>query len=78
MIIGHLCGRPRESFDGDSELAHRLIQRVHGGMVDAFGSVLCGDIRAATNRDCVEVVGIGARLAAEAILTEFGEYTRSA
>jgi len=75
IVIGHLCGRSRDRFDGDTGLSHRLIRQVHDGLVEAFGSVLCGDIRAATNRDCGEAVGTGARLAAKAILTEFGEYT---
>ncbi len=74
IVIGHLCGRSRANFEGGANLAHRLIRQVHDGVVEAFGSVLCGEIRAATNRNCVEVVGTGARLAAKAILDEFGEY----
>ncbi len=75
MVIGHVCGRSRENFAGHAKLSHKLIRRLYDRYREAYGSVLCKDIRTATGGQCPRVVGNGARWTAAILLEEFAGYT---
>ena len=73
MVIGHLCGRTRaQGPDREAmKLAMALIQQIAAKHEEAYGSVLCKDIRAKAEKKCAEVVARAAGWAAEAILKQF-------
>lgn len=71
MIIGYLCGR---SAFGDTSLAHALIHSVYERFRNAYGSVLCKDVRDKGRGDCPFIVGTASRWTAEAILRQFTRY----
>lgn len=72
-VIGHLCGRSREKF-GDREatkLASRLIRDMAGRYEQAYGSVICRDVKEKASKNCPEVVARAAGWAAEVLLEQF-------
>jgi len=77
MVIGHICGRSRENFAGGSELSRKLFRQVYERFNEAYGSVLCKDIRAASGADCPKVVGTTAKWTAEILLAQFAGYMPS-
>jgi hypothetical protein len=75
-VIGHLCGdisRDGDEFRGSSELAHRLLHQVYHHFKEAYGTVLCQDVKKAGG-GCPNVVGKAAIWAAEALVREFTDY----
>jgi len=73
LVIGHLCGRSRENFSGGANLSHKLIRQVHAKFVEEYGSVLCREVRAASGKKCVEVVGRSAQWTAKILINQFAE-----
>jgi sugar lactone lactonase YvrE len=73
IIIGYLCGTAPF---GDTSLSHKLIREVYKKFKDAYGSVLCKDVKEKAKRDCPEVVARAARWTAEAILRQFTNYSK--
>lgn len=71
IIIGYLCGTAPF---GNTSLSHKLIREVHGKFKEAYGSVLCKDVRTKAKGDCPKVVGTAAAWAAEIILRRFTNY----
>jgi C_GCAxxG_C_C family probable redox protein len=73
MVIGHLCGRTRaQGPDREAmKLAMALIQQIAVKHEEAYGSVICKDIRTKAEKKCAEVVARAAGWAAEAILKQF-------
>ena len=74
LAIGSVCGRTRANFSGKAPLAGELILQVHDKFVEAYGNVLCGNIRPKVNNQCPEVVGKAAAWAAEILLKQFAGY----
>ena len=75
MVIGHVCGSTRrETFEGDTKLAHQLIHKLYDRFKEEYGTVLCEDVRKGAKRDCPEVVGRAAKWVAEILLSEFTDY----
>ena len=74
LAIGSVCGRTRANFSGKAPLAGELILQVHDKFVEAYGDVLCSNIRPKVNNQCPEVVGKAAAWAAEALLKQFAGY----
>jgi hypothetical protein len=77
IVIGHLCGgisRDGDKFRGDSRLAHGLLHKVYACFKDAYGTVLCKDVKKAKG-GCPEVVGKAAKWATVTLLQEFTDYT---
>lgn len=71
IIIGYVCGtRPF----GDTRLSHKLIHEVYERFKQAYGTVLCKDVREHGQANCPEIVGKAARWTAEAILRQFTNY----
>jgi len=54
IIIGYLCGT--NPF-GSTGLSHKLIREVYEKFKDAYGSVLCKDVKKKGKGNCPEVVG---------------------
>jgi len=76
MVIGYLCGRTRaDKFQGDKKLAQELIRQVYERFKQAYGTVLCQDVRKAADRDCPLVVARAAKWTAEVLLKEFTDYS---
>ena len=74
MIIGYLCGRRRDTFEGKADLSHELIHKVYEKFKEEYGSVLCQDVRQKMEQypdKCPRVVGRAAGWTAEALLREF-------
>jgi len=71
IIIGYLCGT--DPF-GDTKLSHKLIHEVHEKFKDAYGSVLCKDVKKKNKGKCPEVVGRAAGWTTEIILRQFTSY----
>jgi len=74
IVIGHLTGgitRQGGEFRGGTGLAHRLLHRVYDRFKEAYGTVLCRDVRKGAEGDCPEVCGRAARWVAEVLLEEF-------
>ena len=71
IIIGYLCGA--NPF-GDTSLSHKLIHQVYEKFKDAYGSVLCKDVRKKGKGNCPEIVGTAARWTTEIILRQFSNY----
>jgi len=77
IVIGHLCGgisMEGGKLRGDTKLAHELLHKVYAHFKEAYGTVLCRDVRKGAKGDCPEVVGRAAKWAAEVILREFTDY----
>jgi Putative redox-active protein (C_GCAxxG_C_C) len=74
IVIGQLCGRPRESFAdrGATKLAGKLQREVAAKFEETYGSVICKEVREKAGKDCPEVVARAAGWAADAILKQFG------
>ncbi|MBN2329744.1 MAG: C_GCAxxG_C_C family protein [Candidatus Omnitrophica bacterium] len=70
IIIGYLCGS--EPF-GDTKLAHKLIRQVFERFDEAYGGVLCKEVREKT-KDCPQVVADAAAWTTEVILKQFTNY----
>jgi hypothetical protein len=74
MVIGYVCGRTRsETFEGSGALSHKLVRKLYERYAEAYGSVLCKDVREAAERDCPKVVGQAARWTAEILQEQFTE-----
>lgn len=75
MVIGHLCGRTRAQAPDLEAMksAMALIQQIAAKHEEAYGSVLCKDIRAKAEKKCADVVARAAGWAAEAILKQFSQ-----
>jgi len=73
IIIGYLCGAGPF---GDTSLSHKVMHQVYEKFKDAYGSVLCKDVKEKAKRDCPEVVAKAARWTAEAILRQFTNYSK--
>lgn len=73
MIIGYLTGRTRDEkgFHGGTGLSHRLTHKLYARYKKHCGTVLCRDVSKAAKGNCPEIVGRGARWAAEILLEEF-------
>lgn len=71
IIIGYLCGTAPF---GNTGLSHKLIHEVHKKFKEAYGSVLCKDVRAKAKGDCPKVVGTAAKWTTEIILRRFTNY----
>lgn len=69
LIFGYMCGSHTY---GDRGLGHELITALHGKFVEAYGGVLCKDVRTAVEGKCVEVVGITCRWSVEIMIERFG------
>ena len=75
MVIGYVCGSTRdETFEGSAALAHQLLHKVYYRFKEAYGTVLCQDVRKGAEGDCPEVVGRAAQWVAEVLLEEFADY----
>lgn len=68
IIIGYACGT--DPF-GNTSLSHKLIHELYRKFKDAYGSVLCKDVRAKARSNCPKVVGTAARWTTEIILRQF-------
>jgi hypothetical protein len=78
MVIGYVCGSTRgETFEGNTALAHKLLHRVYHRFKEAYGTVLCKDVRKGANGDCPEVVGRAAQWVAQVLLSEFTDYVEA-
>lgn len=77
LVIGHLCGRKRENFSGGASISHKLLRKVHAKFVETHGGVLCKEVRAASGRKCVEVVGRSAQWTAEILMEQFAKHSAS-
>ncbi len=75
IVIGCLCGRPRERFADRNAgaLSARLMNEVAARFEQTYGSVLCRDVRAKVGGSCSEVVGRAAGWTTEAILKQFAK-----
>jgi len=73
MVIAYVCGSTRDKagFMGDNKLAHKLIHKVHDLFVKDYGSVICADVRKASDKNCPEVVGRAARWTSQVMIKEF-------
>ncbi len=73
MVIGHLCGRSRAKFGdrGAAKRASRLIRQMAVRYEQAYGSVICREVREKAGRNCPEVVAQAAGWAAEVLVEEF-------
>lgn len=71
IIIGYLCGTAPF---GNTGLSHKLIREVYEKFKDAYGSVLCKDVRKKGKGNCPEIVGRAARWTTEIILRQFTSY----
>ncbi len=75
MVIGYVCGSTRaETFEGTTRLAHQLLHKVYNRFKEAYGTVLCRDVRAGGKGDCPTVCGRAAQWVAETLLEEFAGY----
>ena len=71
MVIGYACGP--EGFTR-SDLARRLFREVYSRFENAYGSVLCKDIKPKAVGGCSAVVGLAARWTAQSLLGRFAGY----
>jgi hypothetical protein len=74
LAIGSVCGRTRANFGGKAPLAGELLLQVHDKFVEAYGDVLCNNIRTKVDGKCPEVVGKAAAWAVEVLLKQFAGY----
>ena len=72
MVIAHVCGSTRDKtgFIGDNKLAHELIHKVHAHFEKEYGSVICAEVRKASDKNCPEVVGKAAECTARVLIEE--------
>lgn len=77
MIFGYLTGRTRtdKGFRGSTRLTHRLTHKLYAQYKKHCDTVLCRDVRKAGKGNCPEIVGRGARWAAEILLEQFAAQT---
>jgi len=73
IIIGYLCGT--DPF-GDTSLSHKVIHQVYEKFKEAYGSVLCKDVKKKGEHNCPEIVGKATEWTAEAILRQFTNYSK--
>lgn len=73
IIIGYLCGTGPF---GNTRLAHKLIRAVYERFKETYESVLCKDVRNKGQRNCPEIVARASRWTAEAILSQFTNYSK--
>ena len=73
IIIGYLCGTGPF---GNTSLSHKLIHEVYERFKQAYGTVLCKDVKEKAKRNCPEVVGKAARWTTETILRQFTNYSK--
>ena len=75
IVIGDLCGRSREKFGdrGAVKLSSALIREVAGKFEEAYGTVICRDVREKAQKNCPEVVARAAGWAAEVLLKQFAK-----
>ena len=73
IIIGYLCGT--NAF-GNTGLSHKLINKVYEKFKEAYGSVLCRDVKKKAKSNCPEVVGKAVSWAAEILLKQFTQNLR--
>ena len=73
IIIGYLCGA--DAF-GNTSLSHKVMRQVYEKFKEAYGSVLCRDVRKKGKGNCPEVVGRATRWTTEAILKQFTNYSK--
>jgi len=73
IIIGYLCGT--NPF-GNTGLSHKLIHQVYEKFKDAYGTVLCKDVRKKGKGNCPEIVGRAAGWTTEIILRQFTSYSK--
>ena len=73
MFIGWICGIERFR---NTRLSHKLIRQVFHRFQDAYGGVLCKDVRKSLGGDCPEAVGRASKWTIEAILHQFAGYER--
>jgi hypothetical protein len=73
IVIGGLCGRTRAKAGDPAEmaLATKLIREISGRWDQAYGCVICKDVRAKVSEKCAELVGQTAGWAAETLLKQF-------
>lgn len=68
MVIGYVCGKGTPD---ETSFSHVLMNELHAKFAEKYGSVLCGDIRAASGKNCADVVSAAAGWTAEIILKHF-------
>ena len=73
IIIGYLCGAGPF---GDTSLSHKLIHQVYEKFKEAYGTVLCKDVKKKGKGNCPEIVGKAARWTTEIILRQFTSYSK--
>ncbi|MBM3746000.1 MAG: C_GCAxxG_C_C family protein [Acidobacteria bacterium] len=75
IVIGHVCGRTRAraSEREAQKLATALVRQVAGKFEEAYGSVICKDVRAKVEKKCAEVVARASSWTAEVILKQFAK-----
>jgi hypothetical protein len=73
IIIGYLCGAGPF---GDTSLSHKVMHQVYEKIKDAYGSVLCKDVKKNGKGNCPEIVGRAARWTTEIILRQFTNYRK--
>ena len=73
MVIAYVCGSTRDKtgFKGDTKLAHKLIHKVHALFMKEYGTVICADVRKASDKNCPEVVGRTAMWTSRVMIEEF-------
>jgi len=73
IFIGWTCGL--ENF-GNPSLSHRLIRQVCQHFQQAYGSVLCRDVRKAVKGNCPQAVGRAAQWMAKVLLRQCANANR--
>jgi hypothetical protein len=72
IVIGWVC--ENEKF-GDVRWSKDIMKKVFARFTEAYGTVICGEIRAKTEKDCLRVVSNAAKWAAEILIEEFARST---
>ncbi len=72
MVIGSLWGRSRDKLHdrGAATQAGKLVRELSGKFEQAYGNVLCKDVRAKAEKNCPEVVSQAAGWTAEILLKQ--------
>lgn len=75
IVIGHLCGRSRANMSDReaTRLSGQLLRQVATKYEEAYGCVVCKDVREKAGKQCGDVVENASRWAAEAILAQFSQ-----
>ncbi len=73
IVIGGLCGRTRAKAEDPAGmgLAAKLIREISDRWDQAYGCVICKDVRAKVSGKCPELVGQAAGWTAETLLKQF-------